>query len=50
MSDAVPEELANRVRLAARDRCGYCLSPHLADDLDAIVVRSYWVEAGWQST
>lgn len=27
MSDTVPAEVAKRVRAAARDRCGYCLSP-----------------------
>lgn len=27
MSSYVPAEVASRVRGAARDRCGYCLSP-----------------------
>lgn len=27
MSDSVPAQVADRVRAAARDHCGYCLSP-----------------------
>ena len=27
MSSAIPEEVRQRVRVAAGDRCGYCLSP-----------------------
>ena len=84
----IPATIERRIRLAARQRCGYCLSPqhlvmarleiehilplaqggtddglrivgrtsvgratvvalHLSHDLDAIIVRSYWVLAGW---
>jgi len=87
----VSAEVEQRIRQAAKSRCGYCLSPqhlvmarleiehiipnwfnhfrwsedglriiglttigratvaalHLDDDPDALIVRSYWVMAGW---
>ncbi|MCX7420909.1 MAG: hypothetical protein ACKV2Q_18545 [Planctomycetaceae bacterium] len=42
----IPDDRRDRVRQAAGQRCGYCLSPqHLV--LISVVVRRHWVAAGW---